>query len=169
MNANAQLIERLYSALQRHDAAAMAACYCDGKLLFHDIAFHIENDKPRLYGMWRMICEGESGLEVDIKHVEADDRTGEAHIIDTYWFGKDTKRDKPGHRVVNDITSCFRFREGRIAEHIDYCDPKAWASQAIPGPLGWLAGRVRVMRSSKADGKLTRFLEENPVRVTSSA
>jgi hypothetical protein len=31
--------------------------------------------------MWRMICEGESGIKVQVKHVVADDRHGEAQIV----------------------------------------------------------------------------------------
>jgi ketosteroid isomerase-like protein len=161
LHPNALLIERLYAALHRHDAAAMAECYCDDGVVFHDIAFHIER-KPRLDGMWRMICEGESGIEVTVEHVAADDHTGEAHIIDRYWFGKDSKNGKAGVRITNEITSRFRFRGGRIAQHIDDCDEAAWAKQAIGGPVGWLAGRIRLMRSLKADKKLKQFLEDHP-------
>ena len=51
---NALVIERLFAALNQHDATAMAACYREGKVIFHDIAFHFE-EKPGIHDMWRMI------------------------------------------------------------------------------------------------------------------
>jgi ketosteroid isomerase-like protein len=161
MHPNAALIERLFTALDRHDAAAMASCYSDG-VIFRDIAFHIAG-KPRLYGMWRMICEGESGLRVTIRTIEADDRSGQARIVDVYQFGRDTKNGKEGRPVVNEITSHFTFRGGLIEEHFDSCDERAWADQAIGGPAGWLAGHSRLARAISANRKLDRFLHEHPV------
>jgi ketosteroid isomerase-like protein len=159
---NAQLIERLYTALQRHDADGMAACYRDDRVRFHDIAFEIR-EKSRLYGMWRMICEGESGIRVTVEHIRADDRIGEARIVDCYDFGRNMERGERGRPVVNHITSRFRFRDGLIVEHVDDCDERAWAEQALGGPLGWIAGRVRLARSMTANRKLDRFLRDHPV------
>ena len=158
---HALLIERLYDALHRHDAAAMVACYCDEDVTFHDIAFHI-TDKTRLAGMWRMICEGESGIRVTVRHVHADDRAGEARIVDDYQFGRNASRGKPGRPVVNEITSRFRFRDGLIEEHVDDCDPRAWATQAFGGAAGWLPGRIRLVRAFAAKLKLNRFLRAHP-------
>jgi hypothetical protein len=159
---NALLLERLFAALHHHDAGAMAACYADDALKFHDIAFHIES-KPRLYGMWRMVCEGESDIHVKVNSIEADGHGGEARIIDTYRFGREAKKGKEGRPVVNEIVSRFRFRDGLICEQIDSCDERAWADQAIGGPLGWVAGRIRLVRSLSANRKLDRFLREHPV------
>src|SRR5262245_39319932 len=159
---NAQLIERLYTALHRHEADAMAACYSDDTVRFHDIAFEIRK-KSRLYGMWRMICEGESGIKVKIEHIRADDRVGEARIVDCYDFGKNSAKNDPGRPVVNAITSRFRFLDGRIVEHVDECDEREWAEQAIGGPFGWVAGRVRLARSFTANLKLDLFLRRHPV------
>jgi len=156
------LIARLFAALDEHNAEAMAACYQTDKVSFHDIAFDI-HEKLRLYGMWRMICEGESGIRVSVKSIEADDLRGEARIVDTYQFGKDTKTGKAGRPVVNEITSRFRFRDGLIEEQTDFCDARAWAAQAIGGIVGWLAGRLRLLRSLAANRKLRRFLQEYPV------
>ena len=162
MHPNALLIERLFTALDRHDAAAMASCYRDDAVTFHDIAFHIV-EKSRLYGMWRMICEGESGIHVTIKSITADDREGEARIVDEYRFGRNTSRHKEGHPVVNEITSRFRFRDGLIEEQFDSCDEREWARQAMGGPVGWVAGRSRLLRALPANGKLKRFLRKHPV------
>jgi ketosteroid isomerase-like protein len=159
---NALLIERLYTALDRHDAATMADCYHANPVTFHDIAFQID-DKARLYGMWRMICEGESGIRVTIKNITADDRYGEARIVDTYQFGRDSAKREEGQPVVNEITSLFRFRDGLIEKHEDLCDERAWANQAMGGPKGWLAGRIRLLRAVSARRKLNKFLRKHPV------
>jgi ketosteroid isomerase-like protein len=161
MHPNALLIERLFTALDRHDAAAMAACYRTAPVAFHDIAFHIV-EKARLYGMWRMICEGESGIHVIIKSIDAGDHEGEARIVDEYRFGRDMKRGKEGRPVVNEITSCFTFRDGLIEKQRDFCDERAWARQAIGGPVGWIAGRIGLMRSFSANRKLDEFLRQHP-------
>ena len=109
-HANAQLIERLFMALDRHDATAMAACYRDDAVLFHDIAFDID-DKPRLVGMWRMVCEGESDIRVTIKNITADDQSGEAHIVDRYVFGRNSRR-RSG-RLINH-SSCRSASQRRL-------------------------------------------------------
>jgi hypothetical protein len=159
---NALVIERLFAALNQHDATAMAACYREGKVIFHDIAFHFE-EKPGIHDMWRMICEGESGIQATVKAIDATDRTGEARIVDTYQFGRDSRKGKKGRPVVNEITSRFRFRDGLIEEHIDDCDPRVWAQMALGGPLGWIAGRIRWLRAKSATRKLEAFLHEHPV------
>lgn len=158
---NVLVIERLFAALDRHDADAMAACYCKDSVKFCDIAFEID-EHSRLHGMWRMICEGESGITVKVNRVVADDRQGEAQIVDTYWFGKDTKgeKPKPGLRVVNEITSRFWFRDGLIEKQVDWCDSRAWARQAIGGVRGWIAGRIGLVRSFSANRKLDAFLRQ---------
>jgi hypothetical protein len=157
---NAQVIERLYQALDRHDAATMASCYHANPLTFHDIAFHIK-DKARLSGMWRMICEGESGIRVTIRSITADDRYGEARIVDTYQFGRNSSKGAKGLPVVNEITSLFRFRDGLIEKHEDLCDEREWARQAMGGTKGWLAGRIRLLRAMGANRKLDRFLRSD--------
>ena len=154
MHANAALLTRLFTALDLHDHVAMAACY-HPKARFHDIAFDLEG---RAVGdMWRMICSGD--IRVEIEHVEADDRSGLARIVDSYSFGR---RKKP---VVNRIESRFQFRNGRIVRQDDECDPRAWAEQSLgTGPLGALAGRSRRLRSALARAKLAWWVLRHPER-----
>lgn len=154
MHANAALLTRLFTALDARDHAAMAACY-HPKARFRDIAFDLED---RAIGdMWRMICSGD--IRVEIEHVEADDRTGLARIVDRYSFGR---KKRP---VVNRIESRFRFRNGRIVRQVDECDPQSWAEQALgKGPLGALAGRSRLLRCALARGKLALWVLRHPDR-----
>jgi len=64
--------------------------------------------------------------------------------------------------VVNEITSRFRFRGSLIAQHVDDCDPRAWARQAFGDAAGWLSGRIRLVRAFAANLKLNRFLRAHP-------
>ena len=146
---NAAVLRRLFTSLDRHDDAAIAECYAP-TATFRDIAFDLHG-KDRIHGMWQMICRGD--IKVTIESVEADDLTGRARIVDEYTFS-DT-----GRRVRNVIETRVRFDNGLIVEHRDECDPRRWASMALGGVSGWIAGRSRFLRQKKAHGKLERFLE----------
>jgi hypothetical protein len=150
---NAILIERLFDALNRHDHEAMARCYHD-KATFDDIAFHLRK-KQRIHDMWRMICEGKSGITVQVTSIVADDRRGEARIIDKYRLDED-------HPITNPITSRFSFEAGQILSQVDDCDPLAWAQQAVGGTPGWILGRSPLLRSVMATVKLQKFLWTRP-------
>jgi len=150
---NAVLIERLFDALNRHDHQAMAQCYHD-EARFDDIAFHLHR-KPRIHDMWRMICEGDSGIKVDVTSISADDRTGEARIIDKYRLGD----DQP---ITNPITSRFSFHDGQIISQVDDSDPRDWARQAVGGTPGWILGRSGFLRRVMATVQLQTFLRTRP-------
>jgi hypothetical protein len=105
---------------------------------------------------------------VTVKSIVADDHRGEARIVDTYQFGRDTKTRKPGKPVVNEITSRFWFRDGLIERQVDSCDSRAWAKQAMGGGVGWIAGRSRWLRARAANRKLDAFLLEHPPGVRPS-
>jgi len=150
MHPNAQLIERLYSGLNRHAPEAMAVCY-HPEATFHDIAFHLR-DRNEIAAMWEMICSGDISTTFEI--ARADDREVVAKLVDEYTFS-DT-----GRRVRNAIESRFRFRDGLIIEHSDVCDARSWAAAAIGGIPGFFAGRLRFLRAWKARAKLKRFQRE---------
>jgi hypothetical protein len=149
-HANALLLRRLFASLAASDHQAMTDCYA-ASATFHDIAFDLR-DRREIEAMWRMICT-KSPVKVTIEHIEADDRAGRARIVDDYTFS-DTNAP-----VINRIESRFRFEDGRIVEHRDECDERAWAEQAFgPGPKGWLVGRFRPLRAWKAKRKLRPYL-----------
>lgn len=132
MHANAETIQRFYTAFAARDAAAMAACYADDAV-FNDHAF------PGLRGreigeMWRMLCERGTDLRLEHRDVVADDRTGSAHWEAWYTFGR------TGRKVHNVIEARFEFRDGLIVRHDDSFPLWRWARQAMGAPglvLGW--------------------------------
>jgi hypothetical protein len=151
MHPNGLLLRRLFTALDDHDHRTMADCY-DAAASFRDIAFDLDG-KPKIQGMWQMICDG-TDIRATFEVVHADDREGRVALVDHYTF-TDTK-----FKVRNVIDSRFRFTNGLIAEHRDYCDAKAWAAMAFHGGIrGFLAGRFRFVRSRAAEAKLKSFLE----------
>lgn len=148
---NADLIDRFYSAFQRRDADAMAACYADD-VVFDDPVFgELRGDEAR--DMWRMLCERAQGFSLSYEIVGANDTQGHARWVASYQFSQ-TGRD-----VVNRIDARFGFRDGRIAEHRDSFSMWLWLRQAlgIRGTLlGWSPLIQRMIRSQARRG-LTNY------------
>ncbi|HEX6388186.1 MAG TPA: nuclear transport factor 2 family protein [Solirubrobacteraceae bacterium] len=123
---SAELIERLYGAMNAHDGEGMAACYADDAV-FEDPAFGELRD-GRVKDMWRMLCARAEDLTVDLR--EHDDAS--AHWVATYTF-------RTGRKVVNDIQARFAFgADGLISDHRDDFDLRRWAAQALGPPVSLL-------------------------------
>lgn len=155
MHPNGLLLERLFTSLDQHNHEAMAACY-HPQATFRDIAFELRGQR-QIHAMWHMICQPD-GHDSDIRTTfavqQVDEDTGRANVVDDYTF------HETGNKVHNVITSEFRFQDGLIVEHRDNCDPRLWGKMAFGGIKGWMAGRVRWLRS-RAARKLIRAFEEN--------
>jgi ketosteroid isomerase-like protein len=122
----AEMIERLYAAMNAHDGEAMAGCYADDAV-FEDPAFG-ELRHGRVKDMWRMLCARAEDLVVELR--QHDDNS--AHWIATYTF-------RTGRSVVNDIRARFSFApDGLIVEHRDDFDLRRWAAQALGPPVALL-------------------------------
>ena len=61
-----------------------------------------------------------------------------------------TTRSGLGRKVHNVIQSRFRFKDGSIVEQPNSCDTRKWASMAIGGVGGFVAGRISLLRGAKA-------------------
>ncbi len=126
-------IQALYSALDRHDGEAAAACYTDDAV-FEDPAFgRLEGGAVK--DMWRMLTERSDDLAVVLgEHgVAPDGRTGWAHWSATYTF-TDT-----GRKVQNEIDARYTFTDGLISEQVDAFPLRRWGMQAL-GPKGSVLG-----------------------------
>ena len=152
MHPNAQLVERLYSALSRHACQDMAVCY-SADATFRDIAFNLQGRK-KIGAMWGMVCD--TDIEVTFQVVQADDESAVACIVDDYTFSE------TGRRVRNVIESKFRFGNGLIIEHVDSCDARLWAAMAMGGVSGFFAGRFRLLRRWKAAQLLRDYEAKHP-------
>jgi hypothetical protein len=158
MHPNALVIERLYAALSKHDAAAAAACYASNAE-FEDIAFRLQGRK-QIHEMWRMVCNREADVRVTDVHADfADDENGRGR-----WVAKYKLKGPfwPARCVTNNTVSEFVFSGEEIIRHDDRSDPLIWAKQAYPFPLGFLLGRIEPLRRLGAKLKLRKFLKEHP-------
>lgn len=128
---NVQLIQDLYEAMDRHDGDAMASIYDpDGR--FRDPAFG-ELTGAEAGDMWRMLTARAEDLSVELAEHSAEGDSGDARWIARYTF------TRTGRPVTNDVRARFRFRDGRIVEHVDSFPFWAWARQAL-GPAGLVLG-----------------------------
>ena len=156
MHPNAELLTRFYGAFAALDAEAMQACYAPDAS-FRDEAFTLQG-AAEVGAMWRMLCEatrakGRDVWRLEFSGIEAVAAQGRAHWEAHYRFSA------TGRLVHNVIDGSFRFRDGRIAEHVDRFDFWRWSRQALGAPgllLGWtpfLRSKVR----ATAAGNLARF------------
>lgn len=139
MHANEKLLHDFYSAFQRKDAEAMAACYADN-VVFNDAVF-VDLRGREASDMWRMLCANGKDLELTFSDVHADDAQGRAHWEARYTFSA------TGKKVHNIIDARFTFRDGRIATHTDSFDFYRWSKQAF-GVAGVLLGWTPILRNT---------------------
>jgi ketosteroid isomerase-like protein len=159
MHPNAALLMRLYTALDRHDDREMAACY-HPDAHFRDIAFDLHGI-DKVGAMWRMICR-KTDIRTTFEILDVDDRFGKTALVDTYSYPSDPCAKQ--RQVRNEITSHLHFQDGLIIEHIDCCNARAWGEAALGGLKGFLAGRLRILRSVTAQMKLRRFMKEYGIK-----
>jgi ketosteroid isomerase-like protein len=128
---NADLISRLYAAMDAGDGDTMASLYAPDAV-FRDPAFG-ELRGAEAGDMWRMLTSQAKDLSVTASDVEADDSSGSATWVAHYTF------TATGRPVENRIRAEFRFRGGLIAEHRDNFSMWRWSRQAL-GPPAFLLG-----------------------------
>jgi ketosteroid isomerase-like protein len=159
MHPNADLLTRFYTAFAALDSQAMQACYAPDAR-FRDEAFTLEGAQ-QIGAMWRMLCEaaqakGRDVWRLEFSGIEADAAQGRAHWEPHYRFSA------TGRVVHNVIDGSFRFRDGRIVEHIDRFDFWRWSRQALGLPgllLGWTPMLQNKVRAT-AMGNLARFQQK---------
>jgi ketosteroid isomerase-like protein len=155
MHPNAQLLTDFYAAFARRDAESMAACY-HPDTEFSDPVFPGLRH-ARTTAMWRMLCERGKDLELTLRDVQADDRTGRAQWEARYTFSTS------GKKVLNRIHSEFEFKDGKIFRQTDRFDFWAWARQAI-GPVGVVLGWTPLVRNkvrAQARASLDKYMKEH--------
>lgn len=130
VHANAELIDRLYTAFSRRDAPVMAACYAP-TARFTDPVFDLSG--PQVGAMWSMLCDRGRDLRLEWRDVRADDASGSAHWEPRYTFSA------TGRPVHNIIDSKFTFKSGLIDTHVDTFDLWRWSRMAL-GTKGTLLG-----------------------------
>lgn len=152
-------IEAFYTAFQKLDGAAMAACYAP-QARFQDPVFTLQG-RERVGGMWQMLtqaalAQGRDVWRLEYGQVTADAAQGSAHWEAHYRFSA------TGRMVHNIIDASFRFdAAGQIAAHVDRFDFWRWSRQALGAP-GWLMGWTPLLQNkirARAATGLDKFLQ----------
>src|SRR3954451_3434423 len=150
---NAQLLEKLYKALQNKKHPTIAECYHQNAT-FTDIAFDLRG-KKQIHAMWHMICDTDLRMSYDVEN--ADERNGSARWVADYTFDDNgTKR-----KVHNELRSRFEFKDGLIIKQTDDCDVREWATQALGPVKGIAAWLVPALRQKAAKEKLQGFISKH--------
>jgi ketosteroid isomerase-like protein len=148
-----ELIQRFYTAFDKHDGDTMAACYAPDAH-FHDPVFG-DLSGTEAGAMWRMLTAGSDDLRVELAEYSSEGDTGSAHWIAHYTF------TQTGRPVVNDIRASFKFRDGLIVDHHDEFDFTKWARQAIglPGLLPPVRSAVRKKARARLDEYMSSAID----------
>ncbi len=156
MNQNKELIKRFYFAFSQKDAKTMQACY-HPQAVFSDQAFRYLKGKT-IGAMWAMLLARSTDLVVELVSVEATDYEGFARWEAVYTFGLS------GRKVHNVIYAKFKFRDGKIIEHLDNFNFWKWSGMAF-GWKGWALGWLPFFQkkvSATAMSQLDKFISKNP-------
>ncbi|TXD71841.1 nuclear transport factor 2 family protein [Aequorivita antarctica] len=143
------IIEKFYQAFTDLDAERMISWYHDD-VTFEDPAFGILRGEEAK-NMWRMLCQAQQGKEFKVKtsNIEYTPKAGKARWEAYYTFSK------TGRKVHNVINASFKFKDGKIINHIDRFSLHRWAKQAM-GFKGFLVGWTGFFK--KKLNNQTRFL-----------
>jgi len=152
---NKQLIENFYTAFTKGDANGMTACY-HNDVVFEDPTFgKLENGKPAK--MWEMLMsKKKASTTIVFNNIDADEKTGKANWTATYEFGEKNRK------VVNNVSAKFKFKDGKIIEHIDTFDIWKWTKQALGFSgvlLGWSSFMKKKIQKTTND-QLTEFISK---------
>ncbi len=152
---NKQLIEIFYTAFSKGDASGMNNCY-HIDVTFEDPAFgKLENGKPAK--MWEMLMSRKKeSTTVVFSNIEANETTGKANWTASYEYGEKNRK------VINNVTANFKFKDGKIIEHIDTFDLWKWTKQAL-GFSGALLGWSSFMKNKiqkTTNTQLTEFISK---------
>lgn len=138
METNEQLIYKFYRAFQNKDYKTMQECYADSARFSDPVFPGLKAEEVR--AMWEMFCVKSKDLIVEFRNISANETKGRAEWTAVYTFSA------TGREVVNNISSYFTFRDGRIVRHTDYFDFYKWSKQAL-GLKGTLLGWTPIVKN----------------------
>lgn len=137
--ANKNIITNFYTAFSKGNSNEMIQCY-HNDVVFEDPAFGtLKNGKPAK--MWEMLMtRKKESTTVVFSNIEANETTGKANWTATYEYGPKNRK------VINNVSASFKFKDGKIIEHIDSFNLWNWTKQAL-GISGTLLGWSSFMKN----------------------
>ncbi|HPE84026.1 MAG TPA: nuclear transport factor 2 family protein [Aequorivita sp.] len=142
-------MEKFYDAFTHLDAERMVQWYHDD-ITFEDPAFGVLRGEEAK-NMWRMLCLSQKGkgFKVITSNIEYTPESGKARWEAYYTL------TKTGRKVHNIINATFKFKDGKIINHVDKFSLYRWSRQAM-GFKGFLVGWTAFFK--KKLNQQTRFL-----------
>lgn len=150
-----ELINKFYTAFSNGDSKEMTACYHEN-VRFTDPAFGTLEGK-RACKMWEMLLSRGTQSKITFSNINIDGDTGSANWRAEYNFGPKKRK------VINLVSAHFKFKDGKIIEHVDTFDVWKWSKQAM-GPVGHLMGWSSFLKNKiqKTTGEqLDKYMAKN--------
>ncbi len=153
---NNELIKKFYTAFSDGNWKGMVECYHEN-IVFQDPVFGILKGE-RACKMWEMLLsQKKEDTKINFDIIQASADNGKANWVAEYVYGEKNRK------VINKVSAEFKFKEGKIIEHLDTFDLWKWTRQAI-GTVGYLVGWTPFMKRKiqKPTNKyLDKFIENN--------
>jgi len=129
---NKEVITKFYTSFSNGNYKKMLECY-HKDIIFEDAVFgKLKGDKA--FKMWEMLLSQKKGETIiNFDNVQATAESGKANWVAEYYYG-DKKR-----KIINRVSAEFKFKDGKIIQHIDSFDLWKWTKQAL-GIAGLLIG-----------------------------
>lgn len=150
-----ELTKDFYTAFAKRDYESMGNSY-HPDAYFRDEVFELKGKE--IPAMWHMLCIRGKDLEIEFRDVIERGDNVTAHWEAKYTFSA-TKR-----KVHNKIDARFKFKDGKIIEHIDSFNFWRWSSNALGLP-GYLFGWSSFLKKRVVDQaakSLNAFISSHP-------
>ena len=90
--------------------------------------------------MWEMLLSKKSSTtKISFSGIETSENKGNVNWVANYVYGKEKRK------VTNKVSANFKFKDGKIIEHIDTFNVWLWSKQAL-GTIGFLLGWTPFMK-----------------------
>lgn len=136
---NKELIEKFYSSFSNGDVKGMIACYHENITFQGPVFGKLKGEKA--IKMWEMLLSKRTKTtKISFSNITATEEKGSANWNAEYLYGARKRK------VINNVTANFKFKDGKIIEHIDTFNLWKWTQQAI-GVAGYFTGWTPFMKN----------------------
>ena len=152
---NSDTIKKFYTSFANGDAKGMIECYHEN-VVFQDPVFGTLKGL-RAHKMWEMLLSNKkASAKISYSGIKSTNENGQAKWIAEYLYGE---KKRP---VINKVSAAFKFKDGKIIEHIDTFDLWKWTRQAM-GIVGVLMGWTPMIKSKiqkTVHTRLDKFIDK---------
>ncbi|MCC1485534.1 nuclear transport factor 2 family protein [Winogradskyella immobilis] len=152
---NKELIKKFYTSFSNGDINGMRECY-HKDIVFQDPVFGTLK-KEKVNNMWEMLLSRRTkSTKINFDNIQASIENGSANWVAEYNFGEKNRK------VINRVSANFKFKDGKIIEHVDTFNLWKWTQQAL-GFSGYLIGWTSFMKTKiqkTTNKQLNAFIEK---------